>query len=69
MVVVHFLWLSFVCTYYGAQGGNFKAKAWERACRSQLITLGQNFPLESINSALRIAPIEGTIVEARLREY
>ena len=37
MVVVYFLWFYFVCNYYVAPGENFKAKAWERVCRRQLL--------------------------------
>ena len=36
MIVVYFLWVYLVCTYYVALVGNFKAKAWEkRICRKQ----------------------------------
>jgi hypothetical protein len=32
-----FLWLYFVCNYYVALGGNFKAKPWEKICKRQLL--------------------------------
>ena len=37
MLVVCFLWFCFVCSYYMAVGENFKAIAWGRICRRQLL--------------------------------
>lgn len=33
VAVVHFLWLSFVCSYYVVPGEIFKVNAWEGSCR------------------------------------
>ena len=33
VVVVHFLWLYFVCSYYVASGENLKVNEWEGICR------------------------------------
>jgi len=33
VVVVHFLWLCFVCSYYVASGESLKVNEWEGMCR------------------------------------
>ena len=66
IVVVCFLWVYFVCSYYLAAGENFKAKAWGRICRRQsfldkISTGNDNFLL----SPPWIAPVRGTIIEVK----
>ena len=66
MIVVYFLWLDFVCMYYVARGKNFKARAWERIYRRQLLLDILSTKIHKLLvSTPQIAPIGGTIVEIK----
>ena len=68
MVGVYFLWFYFVCSYYVAPGGNFKAKAWERICRRQwlLLDIISTRMHKLFVSTAWIAPIGGTIIQVKI---
>jgi hypothetical protein len=64
MIVVYFLWLYFVCMYYVARGTNFKARAWERIYRTQLLLdILSTKMCKLLVSTAQIAPMGGTIIE------
>jgi hypothetical protein len=67
MVVVYFLWVYFVCSYYATPGENFKTKAWERICRKQILFDKCCSRIhELFISTPWIAPTGGTIIEVKI---
>ena len=64
--VVYVLWYYSVGSYYVAPGENFKAKAWERICRRQLLLhklFTRNYILFFFTPQL--APMGRTIIEVK----
>ena len=53
----------FVCSYFMALGGTFKAKTWERICRRQLLSDKRSRISKLFVYTPRIAPIGGMIIE------
>jgi hypothetical protein len=67
MVVVHFLWFYFVCSYNVAPGENFKAKVWERGICTRHLLLDKFFTgiHRLFVSTPQIAPTGETIIKVK----